>query len=136
MAAGLPFLVPLQSPAAGHDDAPAIPPGMRQFTLPLPLAEKLGFQFPPRLGKLRAQEFIGFLPLHLGLAPAIGFLGPGIPEDDAVVQVPDDNSIVGQVQKFGLPAQLLLGPLARGDIGKNPHVADNLAVGIQQRRSP
>src|SRR5581483_2730220 len=54
--------------------------------------------------------------------PAVQTFRAPVPEQDAPLQIPDQNGLARVVEQFGLLTQLLLVPQALGDIAQNDGV--------------
>src|SRR5207248_11717124 len=105
-----------KGPAARNLQDGAIPPSVRQGPFPPALPGELGFDFRQGKEKLGLEDGVSNFPKDSLLRPTIHRLGPAVPEGDDSLGPKDDDSVVGQVQEFGLVLQRLLGALALGDV--------------------
>jgi hypothetical protein len=88
-----------------------------------------------RLGKLRAEQVVGFAADRLSPGEAIGIRGACVPVRDLPVQGPDENRVVGQLEQRSLARDDLFPGIAlRGISERSDAVVDLTANPVYRAR--
>ena len=91
-----------QSPATGDGDFTAVAPLVDKFALPEAFPEHLILYFRKGPWKGGLEEFVRDPASRFPLGPTVGLLGAAIPIDDSGIETSNEDSIVGEVENFGL----------------------------------
>jgi hypothetical protein len=92
----------LRRPAALHDDGPPVGAAVGKLAVPAAIPGRAGLDAGHRLGKLRAEQVVGFAADRLSPGEAMGIRGACVPVRDLPVQGADENRVVGQLQQRSL----------------------------------
>ena len=106
-----PAPVPLQRPAAAHEDRCAIPFIIDKLAFPPACAKQLGLDLVERQRSDGLPEFRTEPAHRFRAVPAVQFLGAATPIGDyIIVEAAGDDRIMRQIEKVGLLAQRRFAP--------------------------
>ena len=112
--------VKLERPAAGHHNRRAVSASVFELAIPAPATYQLSVDIREMNWEPRLQNRLWSAAQHLGLLPAIQFLGATVPEQDrARLQLPDEDGVMRQVEQLSLagqPGRLSLGLSKRREV--------------------